>query len=94
MDRLRFENRLKPQDYLDALMQLQALIDNLDKIQLSSAILLKAKSSFIYPVKTLDAIHLASASLWQESSSEAVTLVSHDKKMNLIAKSLGLGTLE
>jgi predicted nucleic acid-binding protein len=46
------------------------------------------------PVKTLDAIHIATAQLWQAERADTILLLSQDQKMNLVAKSIGLKTLE
>lgn len=94
LDRLRMENRIDAGLYADLLAQLNEFSRSLELFHIDARVINQAKSQFVAPVKTLDAIHIATAQLWQDELSETVLLISHDQKMNLIAKSLGLKTLE
>jgi hypothetical protein len=94
LDRLRIENRIDAGLYADLLAQLNELTRSLELFHIDTRIITQAKSQYIACVKTLDAIHIATAQLWQDELSETVLLISHDQKLNLIAKSLGLKTLE
>lgn len=94
IERLLDEKKLTPQQYAEAVAQVQDLWDSMEHIPLSADVINLAKQRFVAPIKTLDAIHAASAQLWSRALNDEVMLLSHDKKLNLIAKSLGLKTLE
>jgi hypothetical protein len=43
-------------------------------------VLAVAKTQYVAPVKTLDAIHIATAQLWQAELTERIFLPSYDQK--------------
>jgi len=92
--RMLHDRKLNQEQYLKAVEQLEDILAATEIIPLHSMILSRANSEFVYPIKTLDAIHLSSAWLWQQNIAESITLVSHDDRMNLIARSIGLKILE
>ncbi len=94
LDRLKNENKINAETYADLLAQLNEFTRSMQLFDIDARVLGMAKSQYIAPVKTLDAIHIATVQLWQQELSEKILLLSHDHKMNLIAKSLGLKTLE
>ncbi len=94
LDRLRNENRISAPVYADLLDQFNEFARSLELFHIDTRVLALAKSQYVAPVKTLDAIHIATAQLWQAERAETILLLSHDQKMNLIAKSIGLKTLE
>ncbi len=94
LDRLRNENRISTPVYADLLDQFNELARSLELFHIDATVLAMAKNQYVAPVKTLDAIHIATARLWQTELAETILLLSHDQKMNLIAKSIGLKTLE
>lgn len=94
LDRLKHENKINVETYADLLSQLNEFTRSMQLFDLDARVLGMAKSQYVAPVKTLDAIHIATVQLWQQELSEKILLLSHDHKMNLIAKSLGLKTLE
>lgn len=70
--------------------QLNALIDELDIIPVSRLILAKASHPMPTVLGTLDAIHLATAQLWQERRNEPVTILTHDNQFQAAARALGM----
>jgi len=94
LERLLNERELTTEQFADAITQVENLWNSMDKLPLAPEILSLAKQRFAAPIKTLDAIHALSAQLWSHMLGEEVVLFSHDKKLNLIAKSLGLKILE
>jgi len=92
--RMLYDKKLTADQYLTAVSQLEDILRTANTMPVDKYILERAQAEFLYPIKTLDAIHVTTAYFWQQDLSEAVTLVSHDDRMNLIAKSLGLKTLE
>ncbi|AFM13851.1 type II toxin-antitoxin system VapC family toxin [Turneriella parva] len=94
LERLLNERKMTPEQYAAAASQLQDLWDSMEKIPVKEDVIALAKQRFVAPMKTLDALHAASAQLWSRALDKEVMVISHDKKLNLIAKSLGLKTLE
>lgn len=62
----------------------------IDLIPLDSRILRRAGGTFPTPLKTLDAIHLATALSWFESTGEGTVLLTHDRQLALGAEACGL----
>ena len=61
----------------------------LDLVPINRAVLRRAGGAFPLPVKTLDAIHLATALLWGEHAGEIVFLT-HDRQLANAARACGL----
>ena len=57
---------------------------------LDRTILRRASDPFPVPMGTLDAIHLATALLWQEANDEPLTLATHDAALGLAARAHGM----
>jgi predicted nucleic acid-binding protein len=62
---------------------------SLDLVPINRAVLRRAGGAFPMPVKTLDAIHLATALLWEEHAGEIVFLT-HDRQLANAARACGL----
>jgi hypothetical protein len=62
-------------------------------IALNELVLQRAQQTFPQePVRTLDALHLASAQIWVEGV-EPLTMVSHDNRVRENARALGFAVL-
>jgi hypothetical protein len=61
----------------------------LDLIPIDRAVLRRAGGAFPMPVQTLDAIHLATALLWDEHAGDIVFLT-HDRQLANAARACGL----
>jgi predicted nucleic acid-binding protein len=61
-----------------------------DIIEVSPPILRRASEPLTVPLRTLDAIHLASALVWCEANGEKVTMATHDAELARAARSKGL----
>ncbi len=63
---------------------------SIDLLELDAAVKKRAMEAFPVHVKTLDALHLASAlQLLAEEPVEGITVFSHDHTFNLCARALG-----
>lgn len=65
----------------------------LELISVTETILERASGPFTSPLKTLDAIHLATASLWREREESSIFLATHDKQLALAARTAGFAVL-
>jgi predicted nucleic acid-binding protein len=68
------------------------LLERMDRVDVSPAVLRRAADPFPTPLGTLDAIHLATAVLWREGRSVAPVLVTHDAQLATAARATGFAT--
>lgn len=73
--------------------QAQALFARLSFVELATPVLVRALEPFPKPVRTLDALHLASAH-FLSSRLPSLALATYDGKLAGAAKAIGLPTLE
>ena len=93
VDRMRIEAQWTDQDVADAGVQLRKLERVLARVRLTAAVMERASLPMPTIVKTLDAIHIASASLVRERSQPNLTFVTHDQQQAKAARALGFETL-
>ncbi len=68
------------------------LLERMDRVDVSPAVLRRAADPFPTPLGTLDAIHLATATLWREGRLEAPVLATHDAQLATAARATGFMT--
>jgi len=91
--RCRMEGELNDEKLIIALDRLKKLLAGINLISLSVSVKKRAMESFPVIIKTLDALHMASAlKLGDALTGESVIIYSHDKAMNQCAKALGFET--
>jgi predicted nucleic acid-binding protein len=89
--RARESQRVGAADELAALRLLDVAESNWDVHEISSRVVARARSSFpVEPVRTLDAIHLATAAVFHESLG-GLQVLSFDERIRANAQQLGLG---
>ncbi len=87
------ELRIDERRRRESLRVLRALLRSCDVMAVGPEVLDRAGQAFpVEPVRTLDAIHLASALLWEESIG-SIVMVSCDDRVRDNAKALGLKLL-
>ena len=59
-------------------------------IDITRATLHRASQPMPTPLRSLDAIHLATALLWRESTGETLTMATHDRALAVAARAYGL----
>lgn len=72
------------------------LLNALSEGDVSRAVLVRAAEAFPTPVRTLDAIHLATvvlASRSRDSGGPRLTVATHDPELGLAARALGHATM-
>jgi len=88
--RCRTEAQLDDETYVEATKRLDAVLKSIDLLELDATVKKRAMEAFPLHVKTLDALHLASAlQLLAEEPAEGITVFSHDRTLNLCARALG-----
>lgn len=89
LDRLRLAGVLDD-DQVGAFHGALARIErSVDGIRLTRLVLARAALPMATPVKTLDALHLASALLWRERRNPDVIFATHDPQQARAARALG-----
>lgn len=90
--RSRIEGLFNDETLILATSRLDEELACFDLLELDSAVKKRAMESFPTHVKTLDALHLASAlQLLHEESPREIVVFSHDRQFNLGARALGFG---
>lgn len=65
------------------------VIEALELVELTSAVLHRAAQPMPAPLGTLDAIHLATADMWRESRGKEIVFATHDRTLALGARAVG-----
>jgi predicted nucleic acid-binding protein len=89
LDRLRLEGTLDDDQVGDFHATLGRIERTIDSIRVSRLVLGRAALPMATPVKTLDALHLASALLWRERRTADLVFATHDPQQARAARALG-----
>jgi predicted nucleic acid-binding protein len=89
LDRLRLTSRTPDGELAQLREEAERNLAKLDLVPIDRAVLRRAGGAFPMPVKTLDAIHLATALLWGEQAGEIVFLTL-DRQLANAARACGL----
>ena len=89
IDRLRLESALDDEGVARAHVGIATMEQSIGCIFLTRPVLRRAALPMPTVVKTLDAIHLASALLWRERTGEMLTFATHDLQQAIGARALG-----
>lgn len=89
LDRVRIEERLGDEEVADRVVELEKMLQATRIVPLSSAVLKRAKAPFPTVVRSLDAIHLATAELVG-----AGIFLSRDRQQLIAAKAMGFEVLK
>lgn len=86
VDRLGLTAALTRDQVRAALANLEAFLESVTFVEVSNAVLTRAGQPLPSPLGTLDALHLASALLWQDWTQGAVALATHDRVLARAAR--------
>ena len=93
LDRLRHEDAISSADAVTARRGVYRILDTLEVVGLSRAVLGRAGQPLPSPLGTLDAIHLVTAMLWSETFDEGLVMLTHDAALAAAARASGLEAL-
>ena len=93
IDRLRLEVALDDAGVADAHDDLARIEGVLGSIPLTRAVVRRASLPMATAVRTLDALHLASALLFRENRSDSIIFTTHDVQQAVAARALGFECL-
>lgn len=93
LHRYRLTGELTDESAVFARERLDTVLGGLSLLELTRAVKQRAMAAFPVSIRTIDALHIASALGISDANSHAetqVALFSHDRAMNLCARALGL----
>lgn len=94
IDFLRHAGKLSDEEAAIAAADARALLRGFDLLEIDAAVRLRAAGPLAMPLRSLDAIHLASALRWQEHHpDEELTFATHDERLARAAQAHGLGVV-
>lgn len=89
MDRLRHLGELTSEEAASGREAIYRIMEALEVVELSSAVMRRASQPMPTPLGTLDAIHLATADLWREGRGKDPIVATHDRALALAARASG-----
>jgi predicted nucleic acid-binding protein len=90
LHRYRMDGNLNDDGFLAGADRLRSVIDGITLLALTRSVKQRAMGAFPVSVKTLDALHLASALAYADSfADQTVLMFTHDVAMNRCAAALG-----
>ena len=89
LDRLRLGGHLDVRAAAERSEAVFRVLDELEIIAMTPAVLRRAAGVFAVPLGSLDAIHLASAELWREVNGGDLLIATHDAELALGARAAG-----
>jgi uncharacterized protein len=90
LDRLRLRAQLPDAEVAVRRQAILAIIASLELVEIDAAVLERAAQPMPTELGTLDAIHLASALLWQQVTGEDLTMATHDQALAFGAQAHGM----
>jgi len=89
LDRLRLRGAISDQQLAVRREAVYRLLEEIEIVEPTRPILARASLPLPTPIGTLDAIHLATAMLWRESSSADLVFATHDAALGVAARASG-----
>lgn len=89
MDRLRLLGQLTTDESARGREAVYRVMEAVEVVELSTAIMRRASQPMPAPLGTLDAIHLATADLWRDGRDRNLVVATHDKALALAARASG-----
>lgn len=90
LDRMASRGMLTSDEVADRRMAVYQLLEEVELVNISQAILRRAGEPFSTPLGTLDAIHLATVIHWREASRLELIMATHDRALATAARASGL----
>ncbi len=90
LDRLRLAEGLSDEDLASRREAVYRLVEELEVVEPTALVLNRAAQPLPTPLGTLDAIHLATAVLWQELREQELVMATHDRALALAARASGM----
>jgi predicted nucleic acid-binding protein len=89
LDRLRLRVKIADAELAGRRAKLLELVASLELVDIDSTVLDRAAQPMPTELGTLDAIHLSTALLWKEMTTEGLTVATHDSALAIAAEAHG-----
>jgi predicted nucleic acid-binding protein len=89
LDRLRVAGNLSADDVAVRREAVFRILEGLELVELTRAVLHRAAQPMPAPLGTLDSIHLATAEMWREAKGKELLVTTHDQALALAARASG-----
>jgi predicted nucleic acid-binding protein len=89
LDRLRLVEQIDGAEIAAKREWIYEFLSGLETIELNRSVLSRAAQPLPVPLKTLDAMHLASAMLWRDANGDELTIATHDEALGAAARAMG-----
>ena len=89
LDRLRLTQRITDQSIASRREAVYRLLDAIEIVEITPALLARAAQPLPVVLGTLDAIHLTSALLWKEHAGTELVMATHDEALAVAARASG-----
>ena len=93
MDRLRLLGHLSVEEAASGREAVYRIVEALEVVDITPAVLRRASQPVPAPLGTLDAIHLATADLWRETVRKTPVMATHAPALALAARSMGFAII-
>ncbi len=93
IDRLRLQGALSAEEAASRRQVTTDWLEAIDLVLLQRPILARASEPFPTALGTLDALHLATALVWQDRMRQSLKMATHDRDLALAARSFGIDVL-
>ena len=93
LDRLRLEQGLSDEQLASRREVVYRLAEEMETVEPTSIVLRRAAQPLPTPLGTLDALHLATATLWRELRGQDLVMATHDRALATAARASGLRVL-
>jgi predicted nucleic acid-binding protein len=90
IDQARHRKELDEKEAAAAMVAAGQLLAGFDLVEIDRAVRLRAGQPEAAPLRTLDALHLATALLWKERVTADILLATHDTRLGAAARAHGL----
>ncbi len=94
IDRVRIQGKLSDEEVALQVKAFLNLTNYISEVPISHSVLGRASAPFPTVVRTLDAIHLASAWVVQEEQKSELTFLTHDTQLKRAAQAMGFETAD
>jgi len=90
LDRLARSGALEASEVAARRESVYRLLEGVEVVELTRAVLRRASEPFATPLGTLDALHLSTAMLWRDARNADLVMATHDKALAIASRSVGL----
>jgi uncharacterized protein len=90
VDRMRLRVPLDDKEVAERRAAITQVFSHTDRVTVTAPVLERSSQPFPTSLGTLDAIHLASALLWQQSEGAPLVFATHDVELGTAAKAMGM----